>query len=178
MAEPATVRRSTAIAIALSALVIGAMGGCATGCTYEYRYNHVTGATSSATATPLAHGPQGHMTADPEPSACADAPVTSVNEINSGFLAANEYLMDIQAVVAGGATYIGANIAGPGSTKVSSQDTWAVRIGQVYAITSDARSRTTFPDGRHVQGLESWPEANAALGQCVGALERARNGGR
>lgn len=135
---------------------------------------------SFSTPAPLAHGPQGHMTADPEPSACADAPVTSVNTINSGFLSPDEHLIDTQAVVVGGATYVGANIAGNRpemGNKISSQDMWAVYMGRVYAITSDARNRTNFPDGRHVAGLESWADANAALGHCVGALERARNGG-
>jgi len=134
-----------------------------------------------STTAPLTHGPQGHMTADPEPSACAGPPVTSVNTINAGFLRPDEHLMDIRAVVAGGATYIGANIAGDRpemGNKVSSQDVWAVYMGQVYAITYDARTRTSFPDGRHVAGMESWPDATAALGSCVGALERARNGGR
>ncbi len=162
--------------IAITAAIL-AFGGC----TYLVLQPAEPAAThkpSPAGAAPLTHGPQGHMTADPEPSACADAPVTSLNAINEGFLSANEYLMDVQAVVAGGATYIGGNIAGPQSTKVSSQDTWGVYMGHIYSITSDARSRTTFPDGRHVTGLESWPEANAALGECVGALERARNGGR
>ncbi|TDK84480.1 DUF2510 domain-containing protein [Mycolicibacterium mucogenicum] len=165
--------------IAITAAVL-AFGGC----TYLAFKPAEPGAPRTPSPTnvaPLTHGPQGHMTADPEPSACADAPVTSVRIINAGFLRPDEHLIDIQAVVAGSATYIGANIAGDRpemGNKVSSQDLWAVYMGQVYAITSDARSRTTFPDGRHVAGLESWPEANAALGHCVGALERARNGER
>lgn len=168
--------------IAITAAVL-AFGGC----TYLALQPADPGAThkpAPAEAAPLTHGPQGHMPPpdpDPEPSACADAPVASVNTINGGFLRPDEHLIDTQAVVAGSATYVGANIAGDRpemGNKISSQDVWAVYMGRVYAITYDARNRTTFPDGRHVAGLESWPEANAALGQCVGALERARNGER
>ncbi|CAN5396675.1 hypothetical protein BH09ACT8_BH09ACT8_45830 [soil metagenome] len=57
--------------------------------------------------------------------------------------------------------------------KESSQDTWVLSNGQVYALTSDARSHTLLPDGRDLDThFFEWTDFNDAVSKCVGDIER------
>jgi len=108
---------------------------------------------------------------------CRPAPPVLVDIINGSFTS-GEHLEHMQAVHAPEATYVGGNIFDSTGRKVSSQDTWAELDGAMFAITSDARRRTLLPDGRHFPGIErEWPEYNAAVSKCVGAVERAAKAG-
>ncbi|MCV7173869.1 hypothetical protein H7I41_28500 [Mycobacterium manitobense] len=107
---------------------------------------------------------------------CTEAPTAIVDMINAAFTD-GEQLEHTQAVNAPDATtYVGGNIFGADGTKASSQDTWLVSNGAVFAITSDARRRTLLPDGRDID--PAWGQYNAAVYQCVGQVERAANPGR
>jgi hypothetical protein len=69
---------------------------------------------------------------------------------------------------------VGGNIFDATGEKESSQDSWVMNSGIVYALTSDARRHTLLTDGRDVLG-DRWSEYNDAVGRCVGAVERAAN---
>lgn len=109
------------------------------------------------------------------PSGCRTADQALVDLINGGFLDPGQHLVDAQIVTGRNAQYIGGNIMGADGAKLSSQDTWAVVDGVGFSITSDARERTAFVDGRDMPALEDWADANDVVGKCVGAVERARN---
>jgi hypothetical protein len=117
-------------------------------------------------------------TMEPVAAACAPAPTALVDTIDQLFTG-GEHLEHAQAVAGpNDATYIGGNIVDATGRKVSSQDTW-VKLGSgVFALTSDARSRTLAPDGRDLDGIYmEWPDYNTAVSECVGAVERADNAG-
>ena len=116
------------------------------------------------------------MSASTAPAGCQDAPSRIVDIIDAS-LTDGEHLEHTQAIEGPhSTTYVGGNIFGANGMKVSSQDTWVLSNGQVYAITSDARQRTLLPDGRHVPLLRpDWGVYNAAVNTCVGQVERAEN---
>lgn len=160
--------KGVVIAIATGAFLAGCVGGCTFGV--------VTSSGHSARDTGTVHTSPAPITQS-SISGCREPGHGTVDVINGGFTA-GEHLADVQAVNSATATYIGGNIHNDNGEKLSSQDTWALVDGQVYALTSDARSRTAFPDGRHLPALEwEWADGNNAVGPCVGAVERARNTG-
>ncbi|OBB33577.1 hypothetical protein A5792_10670 [Mycolicibacterium peregrinum] len=162
--------KGVVIAIATGAFLAGCVGGCTFGVvTSSGRHdNSSISAPNRTSSIPI---PQSSI------SRCRPPGPGTVDVINGGFTA-GERLVDAQAVNGAQATYIGGNIQGSDGAKYSSQDAWAMTNGQVYALTSDARRRTTFPDGRDIAVLnDEWADANSALGACIGAAERARNGG-
>ncbi|MGY1865267.1 hypothetical protein [Nocardia gipuzkoensis] len=65
-----------------------------------------------------------------------------------------------------------------GTRKVSSADVWIVDGPAVYALSSDARRRTTLPDGRQV--ASAGDNYGTKVQGCVTTAERTRNrsGGR
>ncbi|BBY43236.1 hypothetical protein [Mycolicibacterium celeriflavum] len=77
---------------------------------------------------------------------CQEAPPDIVAAISEAFTG-GERLVSAQAVYAPGGIYVGGNIDANGQ-RVSSGDVWIAQRGQVFALSSDARRRTLFPDGR------------------------------
>lgn len=132
----------------------------------------------SAGTSPATTAPVALPTMAAPPSTCSDAPTAIVDIINASFTD-GQHLEHAQAVTGpNSTTYVGGNIFDAAGVKESSQDTWVLSDGVVYAITSDARQRTTLPDGRDVEGIAlEWPGYNDAVGACVGQLERAENQG-
>ena len=110
---------------------------------------------------------------------CKEAPSAVVEIINASFTN-GEHLEHAQAVEGPQTmTYVGGNIFDPSGTKLSSQDSWVLSDGVVYALTSDARRHTVLLDGRDLEAhFWDWAEYNDAVGKCVGDVERAANQGR
>lgn len=78
---------------------------------------------------------------------CDPAPADAVATISAAFTDPADTLADAFAVTTpGGVVYVGANIM-QGTMKVSSADVWLVDGPAVLALSSDARRRTTLPDG-------------------------------
>src|SRR5690348_12022367 len=113
-------------------------------------------------------------TVNASPSGCEAAPQEIVDKINEAFTG-GEHLEHVQAIEGPHAmTYVSGNIFTAAGVKESSQDTWVVYDGNVYALTSDARKRTTLQDGRDLpEHYNSWPQYNDQVSQCVGIVERA-----
>jgi hypothetical protein len=112
-------------------------------------------------------------------SGCDLAPGRVVDIINASFTN-GEHLEHAQSVDGPKAVvFVGGNIFDATGTKVSSQDTWALSDGQVYALTSDARRHTLLPDGRDLPTMDwDWADYNDTVSKCVGDVERAENQGR
>lgn len=167
MAARRKMNKRILIWIGIPAAILLLIGAC--GALVDDNDKKSTGSPEPTTA-------QAAPTMAPVSSDCRDADPALVDLINGGFIDQGEHLADAQMIIGRGARYIGGNIMAADGTKVSSQDTWAIADGGVgFAITSDARQRTAFVDGRHMPALEDWPEVNAAVGRCVGAVERSRN---
>lgn len=100
------------------------------------------------------------------------APPAEVVKMISASFTKGEHLEHISSVndAAHGYVYVGGDITDATGKKLSSQDTWLVRNGSpslIWAMTRDARERTTFADGRNVAGSD-WTTFNDQLGECVG----------
>lgn len=168
------VGKGAVVAIAIGAFLFGAVGGCAVGCSYG-SYESSTSSPSSPLALPKPKFP-----ASPADTAkCHEAPQRIVDMIDAAFTDPGEHLEHAQAVDGPQSmVYVGGNIFDSTGQKVSSQDTWVMSNGQLYALTSDARRRTLLPDGRDLEAhYWTWTDYNDAVGKCVGALERAANQG-
>jgi hypothetical protein len=68
--------------------------------------------------------------------------------------------------------YVGANFFDETDRRVSSADVWINRNGVWYALSSDARSRTSLPDGRDY--ASAGDEDGTAVQDCVTAAIFAR----
>lgn len=134
-----------------------------------------TGISSS----PTTQGAQSIHVAEPthisaQDATCKEAPERVVDIINSQFTN-GEHLAHAQSVEGTNAeTFVGGNIMS-GETKVSSQNTWVLRNGAVFALTSNARRYTMLPDGRKL--VTDWSDFNAMVSECVGRVERTANSG-
>jgi hypothetical protein len=107
--------------------------------------------------------------------ACNDAPNTVLDMINSGFTD-GEVLDNAQAVdLPNAMTLIGGDINSASGSRESSRDSWLYSDGVLYAITSDARRRSLFADGRDV-APNDWGLYNDALANCVGRIDSATPG--
>jgi len=76
----------------------------------------------------------------------------------------------------GNLIYVGGNIIGSDGTKESSADVWLVKdegIYVVYALSRDARQRTTWPDGRDL--ASAGDQYGSAVQDCVTNAERVSN---
>jgi len=125
--------------------------------------------TTSAAPPPAAVAPF-------RPMPCHPAPQQIVAIINAAFVD-GQHLEHAQAIDGPRATTIvGGNIFDAAGDKESSQDSWVVFNGGVYALSGDSRRRTLLPDGRDLEPIVwDWPEYNDAVGACVGDVERAEN---
>lgn len=170
--------QSSVTLIALGTFLLGGLGGCAVGCTFGHMMA-TSSTSSSASSSTRALLPK--PTAQPEPLACHEAPSVIVETINAAFTN-GEHLEHAQSVNGSHAeTYVGGNIVDAGGTELSTQDSWVLSNGVVYALTSDARRHTTLPDGRDLKTHEfDWTDYNDGVGKCVGDAARAANraGGR
>ncbi|RDB46179.1 hypothetical protein DVB87_19610, partial [Tsukamurella tyrosinosolvens] len=74
-----------------------------------------------------------------------------------------------------GDVYIGANIL-RGTDRISSADVWVYRNGSPFALSSDARSKSSIADGRKL-GLSAGDDTGTKVQGCVVAQTRKDNGG-
>lgn len=141
--------------------------------------------TGAATTTSGAAAPAPSPTTTMRPSSsgtptasgdCGQPP-DGVKELIDGSFNGGEKLQDVFAVSGpGNLIYVGGNIIGSDGTKESSADVWLVKnegIYVVYSLSSDARRRTTWPDGRDL--ASAGDQYGAAVQDCVTSAERARN---
>lgn len=144
-----------------------------TGCGGESRSPNHTATPSGPVFIPRTEQPT------VAPLACRPAPDGLVDTIDAAFTG-GEHLEHAQAVGApNGVTYVGGNIMDAVGKKLSSQDTWALVGGDLYALTSDARRRTAVPDGRDLRvHYLDWSKYSDAVNRCVGDVERAENQNR
>ena len=109
---------------------------------------------------------------------CKPAPQTIVAIIDAAFID-GQHLKHAQSVEGPQAmTIVGGNIFDAAGIKESSQDSWVLFNGGVFALSGDARRQTLLPDGRDLDPIFwDWPQYNDAVGKCVGAVERTENAG-
>lgn len=99
---------------------------------------------------------------------CHEAPAKAVEMIEASFTNA-EHLVNTQSVYGPSASVvIGGNIDNADGSRMSSRDSWLLRGGVLYALTSDARRHTLLPDGRDL--LNDWTTYNDAVANCVGRV--------
>lgn len=95
---------------------------------------------------------------------CIQAPPVLVEAINAAFTG-GETIDNAQAVNApSDMTYIGGNILS-GTEVISNRDVWLAQNGAIYALSSDARRRTTLPDGRDI--ASAGDEYGGAVIDCL-----------
>lgn len=127
-----------------------------------------TRATSTRVAPPIAPMPTPTVR-------CKDAPAGIVAMIDAAFTD-GKHLENAQSIdLPKAMTIVGGNIVDPDGTRVSSQDSWLLSGGIVYALTSDARRRTMLPDGRDLLYFD-WTTYNDQVGTCVGQATKSANG--
>lgn len=111
------------------------------------------------------------------PAGCNAAPDNLLATINASFNDSAEQLVDAWAVSGQkDVTYIGGNIFA-GEKRVSSGDVWAAKGGAIYSLSSDARKRTSLPDGRKILDISAGDEYGAKVVDCVTVAVRIRNTG-
>lgn len=76
-----------------------------------------------------------------------------------------------------GSQYFGANFFDEEGKRVSSADVWLLKGGVVYSLSSDARSRSSFPDGRRSPGASAGDEFGQRVQDCVTADILSGDGG-
>lgn len=114
-------------------------------------------------------------TAEPVPAKCNEAPAVIVEMINASFTN-GQHLEDAQALDGPDAsTYVAGNIVRADGERDSSHEAWVFSGGVVYALTSNARRDTLFPDGRDLFPL-FFGQDYAKLDNCITNVTRARNG--
>lgn len=96
---------------------------------------------------------------------CEQVPPHIVDIINAAFTE-DAHLSSPQAVNAPtGLIYVGGNIDDSSGNRVSNDDVWLVQNGAVFALSGDARRRTSLPDGRDY--ASAGDEYGAAAQECV-----------
>ena len=126
--------------------------------------------TASAPSSTIVPGPPLVTAAPPvAPAAACEAPPDGVVELINGSFTGGEHLEDVQAVNGPDKLiYVGGNIFGADGTKVSSADVWLLENKAIYivsSLSSDARNRTTWPDGR--EKASAGDEYGSAVIACV-----------
>ncbi|MEC4837542.1 hypothetical protein R2362_23970 [Mycobacteroides chelonae] len=106
---------------------------------------------------------------------CRSTPTKLVEIIDAAFTN-GEHLAHTQSVDGpSGSQIVGGGIVAADGTTESNRDTWVMRGGAMYALTSGARRHTTLPDGR---GDWAWESYSDSVGACVDRVERAANQSR
>ena len=96
---------------------------------------------------------------------CTEAPANIVDIINAAFTE-DAHLTNPQAVSAPtGLIYVGGNIDDSTGNRVSNDDVWLVHNGAVFALSGDARRRTSLADGRDY--ASAGDEYGSAVQECV-----------
>lgn len=121
----------------------------------------------------------------PTSGGAAPAPVPDEGDVSAGCLAApgdlvaqieqaldaGQYLSATAAVEApDGTLYLGGDIMrAEDEARVSSQDTWALVDGGLYAVSGSANEYSSLSDGRDVPGISAGDDYGVALQECIGA---------
>ena len=125
--------------------------------------------------------PQPHSPASLTPKrrlATVQHPPQGIDIIQKNFRAADYQLTETVSIAGPqGITYIGGNIRNSAGEQKFSANTWVLVDGQVYSLSSGARSQTFLPDGRSLEQTSlannDWTKYNDAIYQCE--LQRIRN---
>lgn len=127
-----------------------------------------TTAAALATSTTIA----------PTSPGCEPATPTEVQVIEAGLTGKAKRLGEAFAAVdAQRRRIISANMYPATGDRMSSADVWIIADGKIYALSSDARKSSSFPDGRQLPGNPSaGDEISFQLQGCIVNSLRAENG--
>lgn len=113
--------------------------------------------------TPPASTPE-PVVAAPVSSACGPAPVALVELINQSFTGGEQLARATAVNAPRDMVYIAGDIEA-GGQRVSSADVWLYQHGAILALSSDARKRTMFADGRDF--ASAGDEYGTAAQDCI-----------
>ncbi|ROZ52979.1 DUF2510 domain-containing protein [Rhodococcus sp. WS1] len=136
--------------------------------TAQITESKVAPVTTTVAPTTTITLPVAAQTSKPPPSTCKVPARSVIDQIDASFIEADQHLKVVFMVYGRkDVAYIGANIMNSAGDRVSSADVWAQSDGMIFSLSSDARRRTAFPDGRQLLDINAGDQYGSAVSDCI-----------
>ena len=145
---------ATAVALALSVTACGTSKPSTTRTSTQAQ-------TNSSLSVPVS----APVSVPPAAPGCDTASPEVVDAITRAFTEAATLSSPQMVESPDGLVYVGGNIDSPAGERLSNDDVWLVKDGSLFALSGDARRRTSLPDGRGF--ASAGDEYGTAVQECV-----------